>query len=143
MDEKNESDNNDEKPGQSEQAATLNVREVNPKGNPTNTNTDTNKRKREPMSGFECWMVALTILGIAVAGLTGGAIYWQAQIGAATLAEIKNSGTDTHDLALAAKTQAENTAKQLTFSERQANAAQDSVKAIQTQMRQDQGPYIG
>jgi len=94
------------------------------------------------MSKFECWMIFLTALAILVAGLTGAAIYWQAQIGAETLKEIKKGGDDTHTLAESSKKQAENTARQLPLAEAQARAAQDSVKAIQRQMRQDQRAWM-
>lgn len=103
----------------------------------------------KPLSKFECWIVPLTILGIFVAGFTGAAIYWQAQIGAETLGEVKKGGQDTHVLAEAAKTtaesskaQAENSAKQIVIAGKQAKAAQDSVKAMQRQMRQDQRAWL-
>src|SRR3989442_11230886 len=64
---------------------------------------------RKPLSVFEYWMILLTILAILVAGVTGIAIYWQAQISAETLAEIKKGGTYTHELAVASKEQSEGT----------------------------------
>ncbi len=138
----NESDNQREQSSDAQPVSSMNVGEINARRDPNNSSDKIKKRKRKPMTVFECLMVALTILAIAVAGLTGAAIYWQAQIGAETLREIKKGGEDTHTLAESAKKQAENTARQLPIAETQAKAAQDSVKAIQRQMRQDQRAWL-
>lgn len=90
------------------------INPTNEEGNPKNGNADTTeepktKRKRKPLSCFEIWMVVLTSLAILVAAGTGIAIGWQAVIGKQTLTEIQKGGSDTHDLALAAKATADAT----------------------------------
>ena len=101
------------------------------------------------MAVFECWMVILTIFGIAVAGLTGRAIYWQARIGAATLEEIRKSGTDTHSLAMAANIQAGNTSKQVERLREQveqltrsASATRDLATSVQQGMQVSTRAYL-
>jgi hypothetical protein len=109
-------------------------------------------------------MIILTALAIIVAGLTGAAIYWQAQIGAETLAEIKKGGTDTHDLAVAAKSQADaakataDSAKVIAASaltqatatnylanqaKRQADIATEALRSNIESANQDRRPWVG
>ena len=108
MKQADEPDKENDQPKPGEPLSASRVKEIDSKGDSQNPRSGKNKRMREPLSVFECWMIILTVLAIVVAGLTGGAVYWQAKIGAETLAEIKTGGIDTHTLAEAAKKQSEN-----------------------------------
>lgn len=109
-------------------------------------------------------MIILTASAIVVAGLTGAAIYWQAQIGAETLQEIKKGGTDTHDLAAAAKAQADaakataESTKEIADralaqatatnalamqAKRQADIAGDALNSNIESANQDRRPWVG
>jgi hypothetical protein len=132
MDEDTKATNKESQPFKRPPVSAVNIGEVDAKRDAQNPNH--NRKKRKPLSVFECWTIGLAIVGILVAGFTGGAIYWQAQIGAQTLGEIKKSGTDTHDLAVAAKTQADATAKLAAV---QARIARPYVGIIASNVRQD------
>jgi len=57
--------------------------------------------------------------------------------------EMRSSGTDTHDLAVAAKTQAENIGKQIPELQKTAKATEDAVAFARKNARLDQRPWLG
>lgn len=107
--------------------APVNVGKVDPKENSGASEADKKKRKRKPLSCFDIWTIILASLGILVAAGTGAAIFWQARISAWTLGEIKKGGTDTHDLAVAAKTQSDKMSNMADAADKIRQAAQDMV----------------
>jgi len=96
-----QADNNKEKAPQGVPLASPEAEKVNPeidtKRSTPNAQTNTNKRKRKPMSCFEIATTILGSVGIIVAGLTGWAIYKQDRISAGTLEEMKRSGAQSTD----------------------------------------------
>jgi len=103
------------------------VSKVGPPENAPTPDTDTKERKRKPLSCFEIWTIVLGSIGILVAAGTGGAIFWQAKISARTLVEIKKGGTDTHDLAVAAKTQSDKMSNMADAADKIRQAAENMV----------------
>jgi hypothetical protein len=85
------------------------------------------KKGRRPLSSFEKWTLILGGIGIFVAAGTGIAVAWQARISALTLDEIKKGGTDTHDLAVAAKAESDKMANVSAAADKIRQAAQDMV----------------
>jgi len=114
-------------PTASPQSRWLGVGNVDTKENAHASETNKNKRKRKPLSCFEIWTIGLAGIGILVAAGTGLAIFWQARISAWTLGEIKKGGTDTHDLAVAAKTQSDKMSNMADAADKIRQAAQDLV----------------
>jgi len=88
------------------------------------------------MSVFEMWMVVLTAVAIIVAGVTGGAIFWQGNIASRTLDEVKKGGTDTHDLAVAAGKQSDSTKIIAEAAKTQAESASKVAQSTSDEVRQ-------
>jgi hypothetical protein len=116
-----------QKPESKPPVASVNVSKIDPPQNTQTSDTDIKRRKRKPLSCFEIWTIALASLGILVAAGTGGAIFWQARISARTLVEIKKGGTDTHDLAVAAKIQSDKMSNMADAADKIRQAAENMV----------------
>jgi hypothetical protein len=65
------------------------VSKVDAKKDTPAAHTNTEKRKRKPLTCFEIWIIVLTGIGILVAAGTGGAIIWQDVIASRTLGELQ------------------------------------------------------
>jgi len=91
------------------------------------------------LSTFERQMLWATWVAVIVAGLTGIILYSQFRIMGDQTKILSDQGIS----AIAGAIESErNTREQLRIANAQAQAAQDSVRAIQQQMRQDQRPWL-
>jgi hypothetical protein len=100
---------------------------------------ETIKKTEKEMGKFERWILRATWAGVLAAAITGYFIYNQFK---AMTDQNQILGTQTISAVAGAIESERNTREQLRIAQKQAVAAQNSVKAIQRQMRQDQRAWI-
>lgn len=112
---------------------------IQPEGEGSEVKSEVKKITKRELKPFEKQTIRLTILGILVAILTGVILYSQ-------LSEMTHQteilASQTESAAAGGLLDQMNTRKQLQIAQVQANAAQDSVRATQGQMRQEQRAWL-
>jgi hypothetical protein len=104
----------------------------------TNAENAVNELKGE-MSQFERKMITLTVVGIAVAAITGAIMYSQFKI----MADQTKILSDQSISAVVGASESErNTREQLRIAREQAKSTQSQVDVIQKQMREDQRAWV-